>query len=232
VSDLSATVTAKHVAVIDYGMGNLHSVASALAHVAPDLKISVTSDAALIDRADHIIFPGVGAIRDCMAEIRRLKCDQMLDQALAEGKPILGICVGMQSLMQRSEENGGVNCLGLMPGTVKFFLNEPAFAEARDEGSASGERLKVPHMGWNQVQQSLPHPLWHNIPQHSRFYFVHSYYVQTPKASLVAGGCHYGIDFAAALAQDNLFAVQFHPEKSHTAGLQLLRNFVNWDGTL
>ncbi|EAQ97474.1 imidazole glycerol phosphate synthase subunit HisH [Congregibacter litoralis] len=211
------------VAVIDYGMGNLHSVESALLH-AGAREVIVTHDADLIRQADRVVFPGVGAIRDCMSEIRRLHCDDLLDAALREQhKPVLAICVGMQALMGRSEENDGVDCLGLLEGDVRHFG-----APLRDH---DGSRLKVPHMGWNRVQQLLPHPLWEHIEEGERFYFVHSYYVHAKDRSLVAGSVDYGVTADAALARDNLFAVQFHPEKSHRAGLQLLSNFLDWDGT-
>ena len=213
-------MTRQTLAVIDYGMGNLHSVASALRHVAPELEVTITSDPAQVSAADRVVFPGVGAIRDCMAEIRRLGFDRLLREQLASGKPVLGVCVGMQALMEYSDENQGVECLGILPGRVRFFGSD-----LRDE---SGARLKVPHMGWNRVQQN-DHPLWAGIAQDSRFYFVHSYYVDAARPEQRAGTCRYGQGFAAALARDNLFAVQFHPEKSHTAGLQLLRNFVAWD---
>jgi glutamine amidotransferase len=210
------------VAVIDYGMGNLHSVASALEHVGAD-KVLVTHDAELIRQADRVVFPGVGAIRDCMAEIRRLKCDQLLADALtAQHKPVLAICVGMQALMTHSQENGGVPCLDIVPGEVRYF-GSPLV-------DAGGQRLKVPHMGWNEVRQTMDHPLWRDIPDMTRFYFVHSYYVDAVDRSLLAGAVQYGVSADAALARDNLFAVQFHPEKSHTAGLQLLRNFLEWNG--
>lgn len=219
-----------HIAVIDYGMGNLHSVASALQHVAPHAKVEVTADANRVLEADRVLFPGVGAIRDCMAEIRRLNFDTAMAEAIASGKPILAICVGLQALMDRSEENGGVPCLGHFAGEVKGFANSPDFRRARDKGAASGERLKVPHMGWNQVRQTMAHPLWQGIPDLSRFYFVHSYCVQSSDAAVIAGLCHYGIDFGAALARANVFAAQFHPEKSAEHGLQLLKNFVAWNG--
>ncbi len=210
------------VAVIDYGMGNLHSVASALEHVGAD-KVVVTHDAELIRSADRVVFPGVGGIRDCMTEIRRLKCDELLLDVLgAQHKPVLAICVGMQALMTHSQENGGVDCLDIVPGEVRFF-GKPLLGE-------TGERLKVPHMGWNQVQQVSNHALWNGIEDNSRFYFVHSYYVDALDRNLLAGSVQYGVSADAALARDNLFAVQFHPEKSHTAGLQLLRNFINWNG--
>ncbi len=216
----------KQVAVIDYGMGNLHSVSSALEHVAPDADVLVTADAEAIARADHVIFPGVGAIRDCMAEIRRLGVDAVVTEAINSGKPVLGICVGMQALMSHSEENDGVDCLDILPGKVRFFGRD--LRDASDKGQ--GERLKVPHMGWNQVLQTQDHPLWQGIESGSRFYFVHSYYVKSDDASLVTATCDYGHSFDVALARDNLFAAQFHPEKSHTSGLQLLKNFVAWDG--
>jgi glutamine amidotransferase len=218
------------VAIIDYGMGNLHSVASALKHIAPTATVVITSDCDAIARADRVIFPGVGAIRDCIAEIKNRGFDRAIEREIASGKPVLAICIGLQALMIRSEENQGVECLGLFPGEVKGFANTDGFNRALDEGSHSGERLKVPHMGWNRVAQTIEHPLWHSIEDGGRFYFVHSYYVKTSDVSLVAGRCHYGLDFVAALAHDNLFAAQFHPEKSHTNGLQLLENFVAWDG--
>ncbi|MCB1668729.1 MAG: imidazole glycerol phosphate synthase subunit HisH [Porticoccaceae bacterium] len=210
------------IAVLDYGMGNLHSASKALEHVAPHADVIVTSDVADIADADRVVFPGVGAIRDCMGEIRRLGFDAAISKAIAE-KPVLGICVGMQALMEHSEENGGVDCIGVLPGNVRYF--------GKHLTDDSGEKLKVPHMGWNQVHQTIDHPMWHGIEQDSRFYFVHSYYVQTADSSLVAGTCDYGVNFSASLARGNLFAVQFHPEKSHTAGLKLLENFVSWQGS-
>lgn len=210
------------VAVIDYGMGNLHSVASALEHAGAD-RVIVTHDAHRIREADRVVFPGVGAMRDCMSEIRRLKCDQLLSDALVEQhKPVLAICVGMQALVTHSEENGGVDCLDLIPGEVRYFGNPLA--------DSDGQRLKVPHMGWNRVRQVRDHPLWHGIEDGTRFYFVHSYYVNVVERDLVVGALEYGVTADAALARDNLFATQFHPEKSHTAGLQLLKSFLEWNG--
>lgn len=209
------------VAVIDYGMGNLHSVKSALEYVAPEQNVVVTSDPAVVAAADRVVFPGVGAIRDCMAEIKRLGFDQLLREQVATGKPVLGICVGMQALMEHSEENNGVDCISMLPGQVKFF--------GEHHKDAQGNHLKVPHMGWNQVHHK-DHPLWANIPQDARFYFVHSFYIHAKEPELVAATCDYGVEFHAALTRGNLFAVQFHPEKSHTAGLQLLKNFLHWDG--
>ncbi|ROR98891.1 imidazole glycerol phosphate synthase subunit HisH [Sinobacterium caligoides] len=209
------------IAVIDYGMGNLHSAAKALEHVADNATVVVTGDAEVIARADRVVFPGVGAIRDCMAEIRGRGVDKVVQQAIDAGKPVLAICVGMQALLKHSEENDGVDCLGLLDGNVRFFGNP--------HRSAAGDKLKVPHMGWNRVAQ-MPHPLWAGIPDHSYFYFVHSYYVDAANPAQIAGHSDYGFDFTVAISAGNLFAVQFHPEKSHDAGLQLLRNFCQWDG--
>lgn len=210
------------VAVIDYGMGNLHSVASALEHAGAD-EVIVTHDAEKIHQADRVVFPGVGAMRDCMAEIRRLKCDRLLADALVkQHKPVLAICVGMQALLSHSQENDGVDCLNLIPGEVRYFGNPLTDAE--------GARLKVPHMGWNEVRQVRDHPLWQGIEDGTRFYFVHSYYVDAVDRDLVVGSVQYGVSADAALARDNLFAVQFHPEKSATAGLKLLKNFLEWNG--
>jgi len=214
------------VAVIDYGMGNLHSVASALEHVSSNTDVMITADKAEIEAADRVIFPGVGAIRDCMAEINRLDFNTLVPSVIASGKPVLGICVGMQALMNHSEENNGIDCLKQFDGEVKFFGK----GLAETQGPAAGEVLKVPHMGWNQVEQVQAHPLWDKIEDKSRFYFVHSFYAKAAQAREVIGRCHYGLDFDVALNRDNLFAVQFHPEKSHTHGLQLLQNFLNWDG--
>ena len=210
----------KTVAIIDYGMGNLHSVSKAVEHVAPDTRVLVTADPDLIREADRVILPGVGAIRDCMAEMRRLNVDALVREVYQD-RPLLGICVGMQALMAHSEENEGVDTIGLFPATVRYFGDHLMMGE---------ERLKVPHMGWNEVFQSRDHPLWHQIEDGERFYFVHSYYVAAEGNPDVVGHTRYGVDIAAAVARDNVFATQFHPEKSHRAGLQLLRNFVNWSG--
>ncbi len=210
----------KTVAIIDYGMGNLHSVSKAVEHVATDTRVLVTDNADIIREADRVILPGVGAIRDCMAEIRRLGIDSLVREVSAD-RPLLGICVGMQALMSRSEENGWVDCIDLFQSEVRFF---------GDNLTENGERLKVPHMGWNQVEQTVEHPLWQGIPNGDRFYFVHSYYAEAEGNADIAGRTHYGVDLAAAVARDNIFAVQFHPEKSAGAGLQLLKNFTTWTG--
>ncbi|MFZ5622279.1 MAG: imidazole glycerol phosphate synthase subunit HisH [Pseudomonadota bacterium] len=209
------------VAIIDYGMGNLHSIAKAVEHVAGDARVVVTAERAEIERADRVIFPGVGAIRDCMEELRRLEFDVLI-RSLAGRRPLLGVCLGMQAMLDFSEENGGTAALGLIPGQVRRFPDGLVDA-------ASGARLKIPHMGWNQVHQR-PHPLWKDIEQDSRFYFVHSYYAQPADEGSCAGTTDYGLSFASALRGEGVFAVQFHPEKSQHAGLRLLANFVNWDG--
>jgi len=210
------------IAIIDYGMGNLHSVASAFSRVAPDSHITITADAEVITNADKVLFPGVGGIRDCMAEIRRLGFDTLVPKLIADGKPVLAICVGMQALMGSSEENGGVDCINVLPGEVKFFTENMT--------DTHGRKLKVPHMGWNTVEQTIDHPLWQGIENNSRFYFVHSYFVNAENPEQIAGRCDYQQPFAAALAKGNLFTTQFHPEKSDVVGLQLLKNFVEWNG--
>jgi glutamine amidotransferase len=213
------------VAVIDYGMGNLHSVAKALEHVGNGVQVLVTHDHELIRNADRVVLPGVGAIRDCMHEIRRLGIDKLVKQVITTGKPFLGVCVGMQALMTFSDENNGVDCLKILPGHVAYFgddLHDPQ----------TGDRLKIPHMGWNQVHQTYEHPLWQDIEQDTRFYFVHSYYVEPVDIGMIAGSTQYGISFTAAISKANVFATQFHPEKSQHAGLQLYKNFLNWDGRI
>lgn len=207
--------------IIDYGMGNLHSVGKALEHVAPNYQIEITGDRERILAADHVVLPGVGAIRDCMKEIINQGVDKVMEENIATGKPILGICVGMQALMTHSDENDGVAGLDHFSGNVHRFEDNLT--------DNHGLPMKVPHMGWNHVQQTIDHPLWHQIANASRFYFVHSYYVEANSA-YTCGLSEYGKPFSAAISRDNLFATQFHPEKSHTAGLQLLKNFTLWDG--
>ncbi len=209
------------IAVIDYGMGNLHSVRKALEHVAPGAEVVVTEDPGLIAGAGRVVFPGQGAAPDCMAEIDAHGLRRAILDAAAD-KPFLGICMGLQVLFEHSDE-GDTPCLGLMAGNVKRFPE----AAMHDAG---GNRLKVPHMGWNNVRQAMPHPMWAGIEDGARFYFVHSYYALPADATVVAGESSYPFPFTCAVARDNLFAVQFHPEKSAAAGLRLLQNFVSWDG--
>ncbi len=207
-----------NIAVVDYGMGNLRSVSKALEHVAPDAKVRITSRPEDLRVADRIVVPGQGAMPDCMRQLReRGLADAVVEATRA--KPFLGICIGLQMLFEHSEE-GGVEGLGVLPGSVRRF---PAGL-----ADAGGNHLKIPHMGWNEVMQSASHPLWHQIAEGSRFYFVHSYYADAADAGIQSGQCTYGLPFTAAVARDNMFAVQFHPEKSQAAGLQLLRNFVHW----
>jgi glutamine amidotransferase len=211
------------VAVVDYGMGNLRSVAKAIEHVAPRLAVAVTSDPEVIARAARVVFPGQGAMPDCMREMDARGLRQAV-LAAARGKPFLGICIGLQMLFETSEE-GGVAGLGLFHGRVRRFPGEKM-------ADAQGGRLKVPHMGWNEVRQTGAHPLWEGIAQRSRFYFVHSYFVDPAERELAAGEAVYGVPFTCAVARENVFAVQFHPEKSHAAGLRMLANFVAWQPEL
>lgn len=206
------------VALLDYGMGNLHSAGKALASVGAD--VSITRDPNVIKAADKILFPGVGAMRDCMAEMQSTGISDAVKDAVFN-KPVMAICVGMQALFQHSEENGGVDCLGVLGGTVKCFQDSWVDNDSQP--------IKIPHMGWNTISgMDLAHPLWQGIEDNTHFYFVHSYYCEPSDTNIVAATCDYGVKFCASVIQDNLFATQFHPEKSHTAGLQVLKNFVTW----
>lgn len=208
-----------HIAVVDYGMGNLRSVAKALEH-AGAADVRVTDDADVIAAAERVVFPGQGAVRDCMSALHRHELVDVLHQTIAD-RPFLGVCMGMQALLTRSEENEGVAALDLLPGVVRHF-------RALTGGDPA---LKIPHMGWNRVRQVRDHPLWADIDDGTRFYFVHSYYVEPRDPAMVYGETEYGAPFASAIGRGNAFATQFHPEKSQRAGLQLLRNFLRWDGT-
>ncbi|MDD4978978.1 MAG: imidazole glycerol phosphate synthase subunit HisH [Gallionella sp.] len=208
------------VAIVDYGMGNLRSVEQAMRKVAPDVVVAVTDDAAVIAAAKRVVFPGQGAMPDCMRELDARGLRTAVMQAARE-KPFLGICIGLQMLFEHSAE-GDVPGLGILRGQVLRFPHAAL--------DAHGERLKVPHMGWNQVHHAMPaHALWQGIAQDARFYYVHSYYVQPVDTSVIQATSDYPQPFVCAVAQENLFAVQFHPEKSHAAGLQLLQNFTQWN---
>ena len=214
------------IAVVDYGMGNLRSVSKALEHVAPSKNVLVTSNPKDIANAERVVFPGQGAMPDCIRELDSRGLRDVVIHA-AHNKPFLGICIGLQMLFEASEE-GNVAGLGIFKGKVKRFA-------AADMKDSNGDKLKVPHMGWNQVYQAnqlevnrSPHALWQGIENGARFYYVHSYYVHADDACITAGFSEYPQQFTSAIASNNLFAVQFHPEKSANAGLQLLSNFVNW----
>ena len=209
---LRAAYKMQTIAIVDYGMGNVRSVEKAIEHVAPNDKVYLTDDKAIIEDADRIVFPGQGAMGACMQALNQHGLSEVIKHSAHE-KPFLGICLGLQLLFEHSDENGGTQGLSIIPGKVVKFPKSD---------------LKIPHMGWNQVKHVIDHPLWHNIEDNARFYSVHSYYVKEKDKTVVAGTTEYGIDFTCALAKDNIFAVQFHPEKSQHDGLQLLKNFVNW----
>ena len=213
---VSGITTGKLIAVVDYGMGNLRSVAKALEHVSPKSQVVITSDAATVRRADRVVFPGQGAMPDCM----RYLADSGLTEAVldaAANKPLFGVCVGEQMLFERSEE-GDTAGLGVLPGKVVRFEQQ-----AMQQGG-----LKVPHMGWNRVHQCSSHPMWQGIAQDDFFYFVHSYHVVPADPAIETGRTHYGVGFTCAVAQANIFATQFHPEKSAASGLRLYENFIHW----
>ena len=217
------------VAVVDYGMGNLRSVAQAVGHVAreaqaagDEIDVVVTADPEVVVAAERVVLPGQGAMRDCMRELRESGLQAAVLEAAAT-KPLLGVCIGMQMLLDHSEEGeGGTPGLGLIPGEVVRFRLDGRL-------QSDGSRFKVPQMGWNEVIQARPHPLWRGIPDASHFYFVHSYYARPSDPRHAAGETEYGARFTCALARDNIFATQFHPEKSADHGLALYRNFLHWN---
>jgi glutamine amidotransferase len=208
------------IAVVDYGMGNLRSVTKAIEHVAPGSTVTLTSDPGVVERADRVVFPGQGAMRDCMREMDARNLRGAVTAAARE-KPFLGVCIGLQMLFDHSEE-GDTPGLSLLPGKVRRF-------PADEMIDAGGNKLKVPHMGWNEVHQSVAHPMWNGIADGTRFYFVHSYFCEPAQSDFVAGYSLYPFPFTCAAARGNIFAVQFHPEKSHEAGLRLLANFATWE---
>ena len=206
------------IAVIDYGMGNLHSVSTRLKQAAPGLEVTVSDDPAVVARAARVVFPGQGAMPDCMRELDAHGLREAVLEA-AYSKPFLGICIGLQMLFAHSDE-GDVACLNILPGRVQRFPGAML--------TAAGERVKVPHMGWNRVHQVAAHPLWDGVSDRAYFYFVHSYYVEAADPALVTGNSDYPQPFTCAIARDNVFALQFHPEKSGADGLRVLQNFVQW----
>ncbi len=205
--------------VVDYGMGNLRSVAQALMHVAPEAEVRISGEPDAIRAADRIVLPGQGAMPDCMRSLRESGVLEAVLEA-ARNKPLFGVCVGEQMLFDHSEE-GDAACLGLLPGNVVRF-------DLQDQLQPDGSRYKVPQMGWNQVHQRSVHPLWQDVSDQSYFYFVHSYYAVPDNPAHVLAETIYGKPFCCAAGRDNIFATQFHPEKSAAAGLQLYKNFVHW----
>ncbi len=209
-------------AIIDYGMGNLRSVAKAFAHVAPEQQVIITQSAQEIDAAERVVLPGQAAMPESMAALSASGLKPAIERAFRE-KPFFGVCLGLQMLLAHSEE-GDCAALGFYPGRVRRF--------PRPHRDANGEALKVPHMGWNIVRQKRAHPCWAGVADGSAFYFAHSYYAAPEEAELIVGEADYPWPFAVALARNNVFAVQFHPEKSAAAGLQVLANFARWDGRI
>lgn len=217
---------AQTIAIVDYGMGNLRSVYQAFHHVAPDANVLIANTPEEIFSAERVVLPGQGAMPDCMKHLQESGLLEALFDA-AKNKPLLGVCVGEQMLFDQSAEvrtsanTAWTPCLGLIPGEVRRF-------ELSGKLQPDGSAYKVPHMGWNQVRQDRKHPLWDGIPDLTSFYFVHSYYVVPQRKEDIAGSTEYGDWFTSAVARDNIFATQFHPEKSAEYGLKLYKNFVSW----
>ena len=219
------------IGVIDYGMGNLHSLGKALERVAGNKRVVISYEPAELLKCERLVLPGVGGVRECMNELQRLELHELVRDA-ARRLPMLGICLGMQVMLEHSDENGGVAALGLFPGNVVRFPDpqpaEPSPAADAASPAHHHDRLKVPHMGWNRVRQARPHPVWQGVPDDSWFYFVHSYHALPQNPAHTLGVTDYIHPFASAIARDNIAAFQFHPEKSQQAGMTLLSNFVNW----
>lgn len=209
------------VVVVDLGTGNLRSVAKAVEHVAGNKKVVVSQLPEVIRSAERVVLPGQGAIGTWMKQLEHEHIREVITEVLSN-KPVLGICLGLQALFESSTEYDGGTCLGLLPGKVEHFSTYLSDIDYH---------LTIPHMGWNNVWQTAPHPLWNGIEDGARFYFVHSYFARCAEPEQEVGRCDYGIPFTAAAAKDNIFAVQFHPEKSQHDGLRLIENFVNWEGT-
>ena len=201
------------IAIIDYGMSNLSSVVKATKYVAPNEKVIISSDSNEINNADKIIFPGQGAAKKCMESIYDKNLSKVIKKSSQE-KPFLGICMGMQVLMDHSDENSGTECLSIIEGKVEKFK------------SNKNNKIKIPHMGWNKITKKKDHPIWHKIDEQSYFYFVHSYFIKPSKEDYILGETNHGKDFCSVIAKDNIIAIQGHPEKSSSAGLQFLKNFI------
>lgn len=201
------------IAIIDYGMSNLSSVVKATKYVAPNEKVIISSDSNEINNADKIIFPGQGAAKKCMESIYDKNLSKVIKKSSQE-KPFLGICMGMQVLMDHSDENSGTECLSIIEGKVEKFK------------SNKNNKIKIPHMGWNKITKKKDHPIWHKIDEQSYFYFVHSYFIKPYEKDYILGETNHGKDFCSVIAKDNIIAIQGHPEKSSSAGLQFLKNFI------
>ena len=226
------------IVIVDLGTGNLRSVSKALAHVCADTRsrcrVNVSAEPSEIKTADHLILPGQGALGSWMKRLDDHSALRTAVMTRLRRGPVLGICLGLQALYHHSTENGGTAGFGLFDGTVRHFNGgddgNDGGRKAQCSRSQKSQAIKIPHMGWNNVHHIRDHPLWHGIEDQQRFYFVHSYFVDSEQGTEVVGTCEYDTVFTAAAARDNIFATQFHPEKSQHAGLQMLKNFVNWNG--
>ena len=221
------------IVIVDLGTGNLRSVSKALACVSRDADVSISAAAEVIEGADYLVLPGQGAIGTWFNQLNSNPALKTAVSKRLNDGPVLGICLGLQALYSHSQENDGTQALGILCGRVKHFAAHPQHqtADENDENNRPAGRLKIPHIGWNQVRQCADHPLWQGIDDHERFYFVHSYYVESDLKNQVMGECRYGNRFTAAAGAGNIFATQFHPEKSQHAGLRMLKNFINWNGS-